>query len=121
MSPGIAVAVVPEGYYRRRQGVQFKVPFRQRDRAVSFAERHGCRVVIACETEDRYDVLCDPGSIPGPAVNFELVVDRGEMIAVPGLMLPHEELPELYTDSPNYSKRIFPKIAWNFVQSFLRA
>jgi hypothetical protein len=121
VSPGIAVAVVPEEYYRKPKGVQFKKSFRKREDAVRYAEQHSCRVVIACEAEGRYDVLCEPGSIPGPKVRFELVADRGELIAVPRLTPPQGELPGLSTASTSRSSRISPKMVWNFVHGWLKA
>jgi hypothetical protein len=121
VSPGIAVAVVPESCYRKPNGVQFKRSFRRRDNAVRYAEQNRCRVVIARETGDRYDVLCDPGSSPGPKVDFELVVDRGEMIAVPILRLPEDVLPELPVPSETHTSRTSARIAWNLVQNWLRA
>jgi hypothetical protein len=121
MSPGIAVAVVPEEYYRKPKGVQFKKSYRMRENAIRYAEEHSCRVVIACEDEDRYDVLCDPDWIPGPKVNFELVVDRGELIAVPSIEPPQVESPEPSTVSATDSSRTSPKIPWNLVPTWLRA
>ena len=120
MSPGIAVAVVPESYYHKPNGIQFKRSFRRRENAVRYAEQNCCRVVIAREDGDSYDVLCDPGSSPGPKVDFELVVDRGEMIAVPILPLPEDELLEFSTESEPHSNWTSAKIAWTFVQTWLR-
>jgi hypothetical protein len=121
LSPGIAVAVVPESYYRKPKGVQFKRSFRRRENAVRYAEQNRCRVVIAREDGHCYDVLCDPNSSPGPRVSFELVVDRGEMIAVPILPLPEDELPEFSAESETHSNLTSAKIAWSFVQNWLRA
>ena len=119
MSPGIAVAVVPESYYRKPNGVQFKRSFRRRENAIRYAERNRCRVVIARDDGHCYDVLCDPSSSPGPSVSFELVVDRGEMIAVPILPVPEDELPELPVPSETHTSRTSARIAWNFVQNLL--
>lgn len=121
MSPGIAVAVVPEEYYRKPKAVQFKKSFRKREDAIRYAEQHSCRVVIACEAEDRYDVLCDPGSTPGPNVKFELVVDRGELVAVPRMALPAGELPALPAASASRSTPPSLKTAWDLVNSWLGA
>jgi hypothetical protein len=120
MSLGIAVAVIPEEYYRKPKGVQFKKSYRMRENAIRYAEEHGCRVVIACKNEDRYDVLCDPCSIPGPKVNFELVVDRGELIAVPRVP-PDSELLALSSSPVSDSGLTSPKLAWNLVNSWLNA
>ena len=117
MSPGVAVAVVPEEYYRKPKGVQFKRSYRVRENAIRYAEEHGCRVVIACEDETRYDVLCEPASIPGPKVNFELVVDRGELIAVPSSAPPQgEESEPIASDFRETSQNM----AWNLVPTWLR-
>lgn len=121
MSPGIAVAVVPEKYYRKPKGVQFKRSFVRRENAVQYAEQNRCRVVIACEAEERYDVLYEPHSSAGSQMSFELVVDRGELVAVPVLPLPQEQLPDLAAESEHPSSRTSPKAAWNFVQNWLRA
>ena len=119
MSPGIAVAVVPEKYYRKPNGVQFKRSFVSRENAVRYAEQHRCRVVIACEADERYDVLYEPESNPGPKMSFELVVDRGEMVAVP--TLPYqEEAPEAPAVSDLHSSRTSPRTVWKFVQAWLR-
>ena len=119
MSPGIAVAVVPEKYYRKPNGVQFKRSFNRRENAVRYAEQNSCRVVIACEAEHRYDVLYEPHSSPGFQMSFELVVDHGEMVAVP-TMPYQEELPEAPAVSDLHSTRTSPKTAWKFVQAWLR-
>lgn len=83
MTSGIAVAVVPEEFYRKPKGVQFKKFFDNREDAIRYAEQHRCRIVIASQVEGRFDVLCDPSEIPGPPLKFELVVDRCEFVAVP--------------------------------------
>ena len=93
MTSGVAVAVVPEEFYRKPKGVQFKKFFDNREAAIRYAERHRCRLVIASEVEGRYEVLCDPSEIPGPPVSFELVVDRGEIVAVPRTNPPAPRLP----------------------------
>lgn len=121
MSPGIAVAVVPEEYYRKPKGVQFRKLFRKREDAVEYAEANGCRVVIACESGGRYDVLYDPDSFLGSNISFELVVDRGEMVAMPRLTPPQKELPELPDASESHSSQPSLKIAWNSVYSWLNA
>ena len=121
MSPGIAVAVVPESFYRKPNGVQFKRSFVRRENAVRYAEQHFCRVVIACEAEDRYDVLYEPESNPGPKISFELVVDRGEMIAVPSLLPAQVEFPELPIESEPHPSLTYTKAAWKFMQNWLRA
>lgn len=121
MSPGIAVAVVPEEYYRKPKGVQFRKLFRKREDAVEYAEANGCRVVIACESGARYDVLYDPDSIFRSSIRFELVVDRGEMVAMPRLTPASGELPELPKASESYSSQPSLKIAWNSVYSWLIA
>jgi hypothetical protein len=118
MSPGIAVAVVPEEYYRKPKGVLFKKSFRNRADAIWYAEQHSCRLVIACEVDGRYDVLCDPGPAPGCKVSFELVVDRGELVAVPRLTPPHSES---RSASPSQASQTSLKIAWDFVHSWLKA
>jgi hypothetical protein len=120
VSPGMAVAVVPEEFYRKPKGVQFKKPYRMRENAIRYAEEHSCRVVIACEDEGRYDVLCDPCSIAGPRVSFELVVDRGELIAVPCLTPSYGESPEPSTALEPDSSGTSQKMPWNFVPSWLR-
>lgn len=119
MSQGVAVAVIPEEYYRKPAGVQFKKPFGKRTDAIRYAEQHGCRVVIACEAEKRYDVLCDPASTTGPKVRFELVVDRGELVAVPPHSLPQRESRELHAATETYPSETSLKAAWDFVQSWL--
>ena len=116
MSEGVAVAVVPEEYYRKPKGIQFKKPFRERTDAVRYAQQHGYRLVIACEADGRYDVVCYPDPTLGPKVDFELVVDRGEMVAVPRLTPPRIEPP---TASPSNPNRTFLKTAWNFMHSWL--
>lgn len=121
MSPGIAVAVVPEEYYRKPKGVQFKKSFRKREDAIEYAETNGCRVMIACESEDRYDVLCDPGSIPGSKIRFELVADRGELVAMPRLTPARGKLPDSRTASTSRSRQLSLKWAWNSVYSWLSA
>jgi hypothetical protein len=121
MSPGIAVAVVPEEYYRKPKGVQFKKSYRMRENAIQYAEQNSCRVVIACEDKARYDVLFDPCSIPGLIVNFELVVDRGELVAVPRVTAPSRVLPQPLRAPVSKSRVTTRKTAWNFVQSWLRA
>lgn len=121
MSPGIAIAVVPEEYYRKPRGVQFKKSFRKRRDALGYAEKHSCRVVIACGAGDRYDVLFDPESVPGPHIRFELVVDRGEMVAVPRLTPPQRKLPSLRPAPSSQARRPSLKIAWNSVHSWLNA
>jgi len=121
MSPGIAIAVVPEEYYRKPRGVQFKKSFGKREDAIGYAEKHSCRVVIACGAGDRYDVLFDPDSIPGSNIRFELVVDRGEMVAVPRVTPPPGELPELRTAPVSQARRPSFQIAWNAVHSWLLA
>jgi hypothetical protein len=121
MSPGIAVAVLPEEYYRKPRGVQFKKSYRMRENAIQFAEQHSCRVVIACEDEDRYDVLFDPAGVPRHGVNFELVVDRGEFIAVPELRAPSRVLPQTFTPPAPEPRRTSRKTVWNFLQSWLAA
>ncbi|MGA8186219.1 MAG: hypothetical protein WB819_21525 [Terriglobia bacterium] len=118
MSPGIAVAVVPEECYCKPNGVQFRKRFGKREDAIEYAEANGCRVVIACESGGRYDVLYDPCSIPGLTISFELVVDRGEMVAMPRLRPPHDESPELHKASASQPSL---KIAWNSLQSWLFA
>jgi hypothetical protein len=78
-----SIAVIPEEYYRRPKGVQFKKSFRHRADAVRYAEAHGYRLVIACEAEGCYDVMCDPDPALGPKGRFQLVAERGEFVAVP--------------------------------------
>ncbi|TAM82481.1 MAG: hypothetical protein EPN47_07405 [Acidobacteria bacterium] len=121
MSPGIAVAVVPEEYYRKANGLQFKASFRRREDAVRYAEQHSCRLVIACDAESRYDVLCAPGSNPGPKVNFELIVDRGEWVAAPRLAPPDGELSRSSTESAPDAAWTTRKIARIFMYSWLGA
>lgn len=121
MSPGIAVAVIPEEFYRKPKGVQFKKSFRRREYAIRYAEEHSCRVVIACEAENRYEVLCDPSSIRGPKVNFDLVVEKGELVAMPRRTQPEDELPEPVTKSGSDITWTTRKTAWNFVNTLLRA
>ena len=119
MSPGIAVAVIPEEYYHKPRGVQFKKRFRKRADAVTYAEQHNCRVVIACEGERRYDVLCDPDSIPGPKARFELVVDRGEMVAVHRPAGPQCKVREPRVEPDSEPTQPSLKIAWHFMHSWL--
>lgn len=121
MSPGIAVAVVPEEYYRKPTGVQFRRPFQKREDAIKYAENNACRMVIACESGCRYDVLYDPGSVPGSTISFELVVDRGEMVAMPRLT-PAGDEPLGFRGGPT-SRPGEPslKLAWNSIYSRLNA
>lgn len=121
MSPGLAVAVVPEEYYRKPKGVQFKKSFQKREDAVDYAENHSCRVVIASGAGDRFDVLFDPGSIPSSNISFELVVDRGELVAVPCVTLPQRKLSVLPSASPSPPSQPSLKIAWNALHSRLFA
>ena len=121
MSPGIAVAVVPEDYYRRPNGVQFRKSFTKRQDAIEYAETNGCRMVIACESGSRYDVLFDPGSTPGLAINFDLVVDRGEMVAVPRLRPSSSKLHDLPTAPASQRSQPSLKLAWSSVYSWLMA
>jgi hypothetical protein len=121
MSPGIAVAVVPEDYYRKPKGVQFRKSFPERQDAIEYAETNGCRLVIACESGSRYDVLFDPVSIPGLAISFDLVVDRGEMVAVPRVRPSSGKLSDLPTASESQHSQPSLKLAWNSVHSWLTA
>jgi hypothetical protein len=121
MSPGIAVAVVPEDYYRKPKGVQFRKSFPKRQDAIEYAETNGCRMVIACESGSRYDVLFDPGSIPGLAISFDLVVDRGEMVAVPRVRPSRRKLPELPTTSASQRSQPSLKLALSSVYGWLSA
>lgn len=121
MSPGIAVAVVPEEYYRKPKGVQFRKSFRKRKDAIEYAETNACRMVIACESGRRYDVLYDVDAIPGFAISFDLVVDRGEIVAVPHLTPASSELPQLATESASRSRQPSFKWAWDSVYSWLNA
>jgi len=121
MSPGIAVAIVPEEYYRKPNGVQFRKTFRKREDAVEYAETNGCRVVIACESGSRYDVLYEPCSVPASAISFVLVVDRGEIMAVPRLMPASSRWPVLPSASASRSHQPSLKIAWNALHSLLFA
>jgi hypothetical protein len=81
--PFTSIAVIPEEYYRKPKGVQFKKSFRSRADAVRYAEGRGYRLVIACEAAGCYDVMCDPDPVIGPRGRFQLVQDRGEFVAVP--------------------------------------
>jgi hypothetical protein len=81
--PDASIAVIPEAYYRKPKGVQFKKSFRHRADAVRYAEERGYRLVIACEADGCYDVMCDRDPALGPKGRFELVEDRGEFVAVP--------------------------------------
>ena len=119
MSPGIAVAVIPEEYYRKPKGVQFRNSFRNRADAVNYAEQHSCRVVIACKPEQRYDVLCDPVPIRGPNAQFELVADRGELVAMPTPAPPQGELPEPHRASAAQDSHPCRKRTWSFVHNWL--
>ena len=83
MLPFASIAVIPKEYYRKPKGVQFKKSFRNRADAVTYAEERGYRLIIACETEGWYDVMCDPDPALGPKGRFQLVEDRGELVAVP--------------------------------------
>lgn len=83
MLPNAVVAVIPEEFYRMPKGLQFKKSFRKRADAVRYADQRGYRLVIACEAEGCYDVLCGPVLASGPRVSFELVADRGKLVAVP--------------------------------------
>ena len=121
MSPGIAVAVVPEDYYRKPKGVQFRKSFRKRRDAIEYAGINGCRMVIACESGGRYDVLFEPGSIPALAISFDLVVDRGEMVAVPRLRPSSGKLPDLPTASASQRSHPSLKLAWSSVYGWLMA
>lgn len=121
MSPGIAVAVVPEEYYHKPRGVQFRKSFRKREDAVEYAETNACRMVIACESGRRYDVLYDVGAIPGSVISFDLVVDRGEIMAVPHLTPASSELPHLGTESSSRSGQPSFRWAWDSVYSWLNA
>ena len=121
MSPGIAVAVVPEEYYRKPKGVQFRKSFQNRQGAIDYAESNGCRVVIACEAGRRYDVLYDPASIPESTISFELVVDRDEMVAVPRMRPARGNPPELDEAALSMSKGPSLKLAWNSVYGWLNA
>lgn len=121
MSPGIAVAIIPEEYYRKPEGVQFRKSFLKREDAVNYAETNGCRVVIACESGGRYDVLYERGSILESTIRFELVVDRGEMVAVPSLMPAGRGLRKLRAAPESPARRPSLKIAWNAVHSRLFA
>lgn len=60
MSSNAAVAVVPEEYYRKPEGIQIKKSFRKRAAAVRYAQKRGYRLVIVCEAEGGYDVMCRP-------------------------------------------------------------
>ena len=121
MSPGIAVAVVPEEYYRKPKGVQFRKSFRERREAIEYAETNGCRVIIACDSGDRYDVLYAPGSVYRSNISFDLVVDRGEMVAVPRLMPASSGLRVLRTAAASRSREPSLKLAWSSVYSWLSA
>lgn len=121
MSPGIAVAIVPEEFYRKPKGVQFRKSFLKREDAVDYAETNGCRVVIACESGSRYDVLYEPCSVPASTISFVLVVDRGEMMAVPRLRPFSSEVPELRAASSPSSVQPSFKWAWSSVYSWLNA
>jgi hypothetical protein len=121
MSPGIAVAVVPEEFYRKPKGVQFRKSFQKREEAIEYAEGNCCRVVIACEAGSRYDVLYDPASIPGSTISFELVVDRDEMVAVPRMRPSSGKSPELHEAILSTSREPSLKLAWNSVYGWLSA
>lgn len=121
MSPGIAVAVVPEEFYRKPKGVQFRKSFRNREDAVAYAEGNRCRVVIACEAGCRYDVLYDPASVPVSAISFELVVDRDELVAVPRMMPSSMKSPESHEGMLSNSTEPSLKLAWNSVYGWLNA
>ncbi|HET7101606.1 MAG TPA: hypothetical protein VFJ52_10685 [Terriglobia bacterium] len=121
MSPGIAVAVVPEECYCKPNGLQFRKRFAKREDAIEYAAANRCRVVIACESGSRYDVLFDPGSIPGLTISFELVVDRGELVAMPRRRPAHDESPELRKASASHSRQPSLKIAWNSLHDWLIA
>lgn len=121
MSPGIAVAVVPEEYYRKPKGVQFRRSFPDRESAIEYAESNCCRVVIACEAGRRYDVLYDPASISASTIGFELVVDRDEMVAVPRARPARIQLSELPEESLLKPKGPALKLAWNSVYGWLSA
>jgi hypothetical protein len=121
MSPGIAVAVVPEEFYRKPKGVQFRKSFESRDDAVDYAESNFCRVVIACDAGRRYDVLYDPTSIPESTISFELVVDRDEMVAVPRMRPASRKSPEPREADLSESREPSLKLAWNSVYGWLSA
>lgn len=121
MSPSIAVAVVPEEYYRKPKGVQFRRSFRKRQDAIDYAEANVCRIVIACESGRRYDVLYDPGSVPGSTISFELVEDRGEMVAMPRLTPACDEPPEFRGAAASKSGDASLKLNLNSVYSWLIA
>ena len=121
MSPGIAVAVVPEEYYRKPKGVQFRKSFRNRGEAIEYAESNGCRVVIAREAGRRYDVLYDPASIPVSTISFDLVVDRDELVAVPRVRLSIRKPPVLRQAPLSKSREPSLKLAWNSVYGWLSA
>lgn len=121
MGPGIAVAVVPEEYYRKPKGVQFRKSFGKREEAIEYAETNSCRMVIACEAGDRYDVLFDPRSMPGSYIRFDLVVDRGELVAIPRPGTPKDELSELREAPASRPSQPPLEIAWNALHSWLLA
>ncbi len=114
MSPGIAVAVVPEDFYRKPNGVQFRKSFPKRQDAIEYAETNGCRMVIACESGSRYDVLFEPGSTPRLAISFDLVVDRGEMVAVPSVRPSGGKLSDLLTASASQHSQPSLKLGLEF-------
>lgn len=60
-----SVAIIPEEYFLRPEGVQFKKSFATQPEAVEYARQRGYRLVITCEAEGRYYVLHDPGPQAG--------------------------------------------------------
>lgn len=109
-----SVAVIPEEYYRKPKGVQFKKSFRSREEAVKYAHERGHRLIIACRAEGCYDVMCDPQPPLGPRVGFELIEDRGELVAVPLTLTVRREEP-VVPEEPEP-----PKSAWSTAVGWLR-
>ena len=117
-----SIAVIPEDFYRKPKGVQFKKSFGTRCEAVEYAQQRGYRVVIACESADCYDVICDPGPAPGPKLSYELVADRGEFVAVPlSLTRPRLKTAALPIARPKSSaENPSGKVPWSFPGRWFR-
>lgn len=114
MSLDPSIAVIPEEYYRKPKGVKFKKSFLDRANAVRYAHERGYRLIIACDAAGCYDVMCDPQAPFGPKVDFELVEDRGELVAVPITLTVNRKDPvEVVEEEP-------PTKSWTAAVGWLR-